>query len=446
MKVLHLETGRSLYGGALQVLYLLEGLQKSADLPLSPEENPRTPLSPPRKIRLSPESEDTHPFPDSPWKSADTHPNSTPPADSPRAYDPLPASTGELAEKFADTQNPRLGTDPTADTHELVTPPGTALAAAARERGFRVHEVPFHGDLDFAAVLRLRRLFRRRGADLVHLHSRRGADLLGALAARWTPVPAVLSRRVDEPERAILLRLKTRLAARVVAISQAVRSVLVEAGVPDADIEVIPSAVDTDRYAPDPAAGTYLRRTLGIHRDETVVGMAAQFIPRKGHRVLLQALPEVIARHPRTRFVLFGQGAEEETIRSLSRGTPAGEHLLFAGFREDLPDLLPGLDLLVHPALREGLGVILLQAAACAVPAVASRAGGMPEVVRHAETGLLVPPDDPQALARALHDLLDDPEWCHQLGQSARRRALEHFSLPSLARRHQALYHRLLTR
>ena len=362
MKVLHLETGRSLYGGALQVLYLLEGLQ------------------------------------------------------------------------------------PSADTHELVTPPGTALAAVAREHGLRVHEIRFRGDLDLLAVVRLRRLFRRSGADLVHLHSRRGADWLGALAAHWTPLPAVLSRRVDEPEKAALLQLKTRLASRVVAISQAVRSVLVEAGVPEAKIEVIPSAVDTDRYAPDPEAGTYLRRALGIHRDETVVGMAAQFIPRKGHRVLLQALPDVVARHPRTRFVLFGQGPEEETIRSLCRGTPLGEHLLFAGFREDLPDLLPGLDLLVHPALREGLGVILLQAAAAGLPAVASRAGGMPEVVRDAETGLLVPPDDPPALASALLALLDDPEWRHRLGRNARQHALDHFSLPSLARRHQALYQRLLPR
>ena len=422
MKVLHLETGRSLYGGALQVLYLLEGLRKPADTHPSLGAPSRTPLSPNS-------TEGTAYLP------CANSPDQGPPAES--------ADTHHSGGESADTHHSVRSSGPFTDTHELVTPPGTALAVAARARGFRVHEIPFRGDLDLSALLRLRRLFRQTGADLVHLHSRRGADLLGALAARWSPVPAVLSRRVDEPERAALLRLKARLATRVVAISQAVRSVLVEAGVPDAEIEVIPSAVDTDRYAPDPRAGNYLRRALGIHREETVVGMAAQFIPRKGHRVLLQALPEVTTRHPRTRFVLFGQGPEEEAIRSLSRGTPAGEHLLFAGFREDLPDLLPGLDLLVHPALREGLGVILLQAAASGVPAVASRAGGMPEVVRDAETGLLVPPGDAPALARALDTLLGDAEWRRRLGWAARQRALDHFSLPSLARRHQTLYHRL---
>ncbi len=127
--------------------------------------------------------------------------------------------------------------------------------------------------------------------------------------------------------------------------------------------------------------------------DEPIVGMAAQFIPRKGHDLLLQAIPAILRDHPRTRFLLFGRGPLHGRVSRKVREAGLDGAIQIPGFREDLPDLLPCLDLLVHPATMEGLGIILLQAAASGLPVVASAAGGIPEAVVDQANGPPGPPE-----------------------------------------------------
>jgi glycosyltransferase involved in cell wall biosynthesis len=115
------------------------------------------------------------------------------------------------------------------------------------------------------------------------------------------------------------------------------------------------------------------------------------------------------------------------------------------GFRDDLPALLPCLNLLVHPATMEGLGIILLQASASGLPVVASAAGGIPEAVVHQETGLLVPPGDPRALASAVSSLLADPARAHSMGQAGRRRIKSAFSVDRMVAGNLEVYQELLS-
>jgi glycosyltransferase involved in cell wall biosynthesis len=120
------------------------------------------------------------------------------------------------------------------------------------------------------------------------------------------------------------------------------------------------------------------------------------------------------------------------------------ESVLLPGFREDLPRLLPCLDVLVHPALMEGLGVILLQAGAAGIPAVATAVGGIPEVVKHEETGVLVPPADPMALAAAIRDLLSHPERARSMGDAARHRVRTEFSVDRMVEGNISVYREVL--
>jgi glycosyltransferase involved in cell wall biosynthesis len=173
-----------------------------------------------------------------------------------------------------------------------------------------------------------------------------------------------------------------------------------------------------------------------------VIGMVAQLIPRKGHRHLLAALPAVFARHPDAQVVLLGRGPLLEALHAAIDAHGWQGRVRLLGFRDDLPRLLPCLDLLVHPAEREGLGVSLLQAAACGVPIVASAAGGMPEAVR--DNGLLVPPGDVPALASAMTGLLDDPARRTQMGLAGRRLMEQAFSVAAMVAGNVAVYHRLL--
>jgi len=176
------------------------------------------------------------------------------------------------------------------------------------------------------------------------------------------------------------------------------------------------------------------------------VALIAQFIPRKGHRVLVDAMPAVLARHPNVKVIFLGQGPQEAPLKQLvaERGLQAS--VLFGGFRTDLHRVMPSLDLVVHPAATEGLGVSLLQAASCGVPIVATRAGGIPEIVQPGLTGELVAPGDAPALAAALIQLLGDAPLRERYGQAARQWVLDGFSTRSMVEGNLAVYREVLAR
>ncbi|CAN5352296.1 glycosyltransferase family 4 protein [soil metagenome] len=355
MKVVHLETGRHLYGGARQVLYLLDGLREG------------------------------------------------------------------------DVEN------------VLVCGEGSAVSRAAANRCVTL---PIRGDLDAVFGWRFRRLLDAERPDIVHLHSRRGADVLGGLAARAAHCKVVLSRRVDHPEPRLLVPIKYRLFDKVIAISEAIRSVLEERGVPRKKLVCVRSAIE----AQSTAAGDRmrLRAELGLDAKQPLIGAVGQLIPRKGHDVLLEALPAVRRSRPGLVAVIFGAGPREAALRAQTRALGIEDDVIFLGFRDDLTALLPALDVLVHPARAEGLGVALLQAAAAGVPIVASAVGGIPEVVRHGETGLLVSPDDPLALSEAVIRLLADPPLARAMSRRGRELVETEFSVPRMVAGNLAVYRALI--
>lgn len=360
MKVLHLEAGRHLYGGATQVLMLLRGLN---------------------------------------------------------------------------AQQPD-------DRQLLVCARGSAVAAAAAEAGLNPLTLPMGGDLDGLLLTRLLGLIRRQRPQLVHVHSRRGADLWGGLAARLAGLPAVLSRRVDNPENR-WSRHKYRYYRRVIAISAEIGRLLVEReGLAADKVRCIPSAVDSERFRPGDRRP--LRAAFRLSdSDGPLLGTAAQLIERKGQHTLLQAFPAVLRQHPQARLLLFGRGPRRAALERQCQTLGLGKRVLFAGLRDDLPRLLPGLDMVVHPASMEGLGVALLEAAACGLPVVACRAGGIPEIVRDGINGRLVEPGQAAPLAAAVNELLADPERAARFGARGREIVLREFSVERMARDNHAVYRQL---
>ena len=322
----------------------------------------------------------------------------------------------------------------------LVCPTGSAIAAQAREHGMRVHEIAMGGDQDIGLIGRVRALIRRERPDLVHLHSRRGSDVWGALAARLEGVPTVMSRRNDNPEPRVWFHLKYKLYDRVVAISEGIRQVLLGAGLAPNKVVCVHSAVDTERYRPHRDDIDWFRDEFELAPDELTIAMAAQFIARKGHRTLIAALPAVIAVYPRTRVLLFGQGPEMAAMKKLVQRTDLQQHVVFGGFRGDLERVLPCIDLMVHPAEMEGLGVALLQAAACGLPIVAGRAGGIPEIVRPGVNGELIEPGDVDALSGHLIRLLGDAALRQRYGAAGRALALAEFSVDAMVEGNLQVY------
>lgn len=326
----------------------------------------------------------------------------------------------------------------------LACPEGSAIAEAASPHA-QVIQMPMKGDLDIGLVRRLRQLIRDRRPDVVHLHSRRGSDVWGGLAGRLEGVPTIVSRRVDNPEPPWLARRKYGLYDRVITISEGIRQVLLNEGVPASHVECVHSAVDTTQYRPSRAEHIdWFRSTFAIPPDALTIGMIAQFIPRKGHQSLLDALPVIAARHPNVKVLMLGQGPLSDTIAQQVQASELwSRHILLPGFRKDLDRVLPCLDLVAHPAFMEGLGVSLLQAAACGIPIVAGRAGGIPEIVRSGLNGELVDPGDVAGLALAINNLLSDPVLRQQYGTAGRRLVEAQFSIPAMVAGNLAVYRRV---
>ncbi len=323
----------------------------------------------------------------------------------------------------------------------LVCTEGSPLANFARPHA-EVHELPFNGDLDLRFPLRLRKIILAESPDIIHIHSRKG-DLWGTVAAWLTKRPAVLTRRVDNPESTWVVHLKYDYLKRIIAISKEIRRVLVTEGVSEHKIDHVPSGVDSGAFCKDHDK-QWLHSEFNIKPGHKVVGMVAQFIPRKGHRYLIEAAPHILEQCPDTCFLFLGQGRNMEELQALCHKVGIAHKTKFAGFRPDLERILPCIDLIVHPATMEGLGVSLLQAAAAAVPIVATNVGGIPEIVHNGMNGYLVEPGDSLMIAQRVNELLQDADKAHRFGVAGQSIVASNFTVEAMVSGNLKVYHEVL--
>lgn len=325
----------------------------------------------------------------------------------------------------------------------LICPPGSGIDVAARRAALRVRNLFCAGDIDLPFAYRLTNFIKELQPDIVHCHSRRGADVLGGLAASFADVPAVVSRRVDNTEMKLTAALRYRPFKKIIAISEAVAAVLVDRGVERDRIVVIRDAVDATDVAKTPDCASF-REEFHIPASSLVIAAAGQLIERKGHRFLLDAVARLKNQQPEFRVIIFGEGPLETELREQALTLGLGDHVQFAGFQDNLDALFGCFDLFVHPALAEGLGVVTLKAAAAGVPVIGFRAGGLGEAIAHADTGLLVPPEDVDGLADAIETLLANAETRTRLGNAGRERMRSEFAVDTMAERHITLYESIL--
>ncbi|MEM7278133.1 MAG: glycosyltransferase family 4 protein [Pseudomonadota bacterium] len=315
--------------------------------------------------------------------------------------------------------------------------PDSEIIAPAVMRGHEVLPTRVAGDHDISLIWRLRGQLLQDKPDLLHVHSRRGADTFGGIAARLAGIPAVLSRRVDNPISRLGVKFRYWPYRRVIAISQAIQAILLAAG--QEQVTLIPDAIETGDLVLSPEL-SWFGKEFSLLPGAPVVGVIAQLIERKGHAQLLEALPLVLGETPDLKVIFFGRGPLEQELRAKVAEQGLSQVVHFAGFRTDLARCIPCLDLVAHPALAEGMGVAVLEAGAAAVPVVAFAVGGVREAIDHGQTGLLVEPGDTLGFADALRRLLADRDYAAALGVAARRRMIEHFSMDIQLQQHVALY------
>jgi glycosyltransferase involved in cell wall biosynthesis len=249
---------------------------------------------------------------------------------------------------------------------------------------------------------------------------------MAGAALAGVPVRIAARRDVYMPERTAgqqrLQRLAYQLAHRVVANSEACVDRLIEEGVPEWRIARVENGIDVARF--QPAAAASRRR---------VITTVANLRPGKGHDVLLGAAARVIKRVPDARFQIVGDGPERAALERQAAALRISAHVAFLGHRDDVPRVLAESDLFAFPSRMEASPNAVIEAMAAALPIVASRTGGIPELIAHERTGLLVPPGDERALAAALLRLIDRPDLAARLGAGARQDAEGRFSFDRMA-------------
>ena len=300
-------------------------------------------------------------------------------------------------------------------------------------------------------ILGIRRLLRQQRYDLIHSFLYRSHCAARIARIRLKRRVALISAEHcigDNRSRGILLlnRLTSRMSDRILAVSAAVRDKVVQRDrFPPGKVTVILNGIEI--AALRPATGARLRRRLGIAPAEVVFLMLGRLHREKGPDVLLRALGALSARSSGGwRAVLVGDGPELGSLRRLAVDLGVEDRLMFAGARRRVGPWIEAADLLVLPSREEGLPVAPLEAMAREKPVLATAVGGTPEVVRHEETGLLVPPDDPQALAAGLQRLLEDPVLRARLGARGREVLRADFSLERMVDQIAALYEELVGR
>ena len=296
-------------------------------------------------------------------------------------------------------------------------------------------EVPLAGRRDHASFRRIRAEVRQRSIDVVHTHCR-NADLIGGLAASSVKVPWVSHLRglfrdargndasswVDQLHRMTL----RRAPARLFAVSQAVRQRSLDLlGLPPSRVVHAPHGIDLGQYLHSSSARPAgVRRQLGLAPQDYAVLSVGSIGRCKGQDVLLDALGQLNSSR-RPRWIVVGDGPDREELEAVAARSRV--EVSFLGHSDEVPSLLRACDLFVHPARWEGFGRVVVEAMAAGCPVVASGVDGIKEVIEHEHSGLLVPADDPKALAAAIGRMQADPSLARRLRATARLRAQTRF-------------------
>ena len=299
------------------------------------------------------------------------------------------------------------------------------LNRALHDEGYGLHIYAWHtrGKVDPLTLSRLVRLIGRWRVDVINTHLTT-ASWQGALAGKITGVPVVA--RVPATEHPYFYQ----FADQLIAVSHAVRRHLIEAGVPAKSIAVLYNGIDLEANARTlPPARA--KEQLGLPPDARVIGIAASLIARKGHRFLLRAVAPLQEQYGPLHLAFAGEGELEDELRAQARELGMEDRVHFLGFRAEILDYLSALDIFVLPSLKEGLSNAVMEAMALELPVIVTRVAGMPEIVRDGETGLLVPPNDVEALQVALERLLSDPESASAMGRAGRAFLREHLDQQS---------------
>ncbi len=325
-----------------------------------------------------------------------------------------------------------------------VCPPGGWLPDQLHAAGIPTVEMPMRGILAPKAVFSLRALVRKRHIDIIHTHLTR-ATYMGYLAGLLAHVPVISTVHIWS--RDFAYRYLPSRNHWFVAVSNYARDALIARGLPASRVQTVYNGTDLDEeFELAPVAGELsVSAELGLPPDAQIVGLFGRVDAFKGHGVLVRAAPTIVAKCPRVYFLFVGPAEPrvQQGLWELASAEGVADRVRFTGVRNDVGRLMAAVDVVTAPSLTETFGMVIVEAMALGKAVVATRAGGIPELVLDNETGVLVE-RTPQALADAVISLLQNPARRTDMGRAGRDRARALFRADVMAHNMEGLYRRVL--
>ena len=319
-----------------------------------------------------------------------------------------------------------------------------------RGKGVNVDTLPIRGHADPGAFSAMRKTVAAGRYELVHTHLIHG-DLYGIPVARLCRVPHVISTKhgYDDYESTSKLYRLNGLACRgaelVITISDALQDYVARVeGIPKNKMTTVYYGIDTDRLLASAEAALFDRAAEGVPDDALLLTTVGRLVPVKGHEFLFRAMQTVTKECPNARLLVVGDGPLRSELEKLAAELGVSEHIIFPGFRRDVPSILRASDLAVYPSLGEGFGLGVVESLLQETPVVATRVMAIPELVEHGRTGILTPPSDARALADAMLELIAHPDRRHEMGREGKRRVLSGFTVETMITRTEEIYRSVL--
>lgn len=324
----------------------------------------------------------------------------------------------------------------------ILCQPDSVLGKKAEAEGFDVIRCRMKKSYDIFAVKRIHDIIRKEGIDIINTHSGRDSLLAGAAGRLSSKKPVIVrTRHLALPITSTFTY--RRLAHKIVTVSRHVREYLISEGIPDEMVAVVHTGVDTARFDPENAKDI-LRQKLEISPDTRIVGTVSVLRRKKGHHILLEAIPLILKKFPDVLFFFAGDGPQRDNIRDKIYEMGLQDKVFMLGIRDDIPDILKFFDIFVLPTLQEALGTSFLEAMAMGKPVIGCNVNGVNEVIKDGVNGYLVPPEDPAALADAVLRMLTHDAEAKTMAANGKKMVQEEFTTDIMCRKMFELYASLL--
>ncbi len=304
--------------------------------------------------------------------------------------------------------------------------------------GIEVIALKMKSKFDLISLLKIFPYLREKKIDILHTHLYH-SNIIGVLIKKWKKIPIFiytshgLPIKKNSPLSLVNNSIMRKINHKIIAVSSDVKRKLINCGkVKPGKIIVVYNGVDADQFI------------FKKEEKDIFVGTIANLRLVKGHQYLLRAIPIVLESIPAAKFLIVGQGPLRKDLEQLAKRLKITKNVIFMGYQKGIAEILAKLTLFVLPSIREPFPVCLLEAMAASLPVVATSVGGIPEMVKDKETGLVVPPKDPEALAHAILTLLQNGEKAKNMGIAGKKWVEEKFNITTMVRKTEDIYQDLI--